>query len=177
MISIKQIKTNATEYSFVENLLETAFPPEEHRELNKQRNFTDNNEFFYNNVILDNEMPVGLITYWKFDGFYYIEHFAISPECRNGGYGKKVLELLHEQLSSPVVLEVELPETEISKRRINFYERLGYQLIQEEYFQPPYRKQDCKLPMYLMIYDKNKKFKDIPAIKKNLYKHVYQVAE
>lgn len=177
MITIKQIKTNAKEYSFIEDLLETAFPPQEHRELKEQRNFTDYNELFYNNVILDNERPIGLITYWKFDGFYYIEHFAISSEYRNGGYGKKVLEQLHEQLSSPVVLEVELPETEMSNRRINFYERLGYQLIQEKYFQPPYREQDVKLPMHLMIYDKDKKLKDIPTIKRNLYKHVYQVVE
>lgn len=175
MISIKRIKTDAQEYAFVENLLETAFPPEEHRELKEQRNLADNNELFYNNAILEDGVPIGLITYWKFPDFYYIEHFAISSEYRNGGYGKKVLELLHSQLSAPIVLEVELPETEISKRRITFYERVGYYLIEEEYFQPPYRKQDNPLQMYLMVYDKNKKFRDTAKIKKNLYTHVYQV--
>lgn len=175
MISIKKIKTTDLEYPFTEELLTTAFPPEEHRELPLQREYTDNNARFQNNIILDNEVPIGCISYWDFDDFYYIEHFAISPDFRNGGYGKKVLEYINEHIAHPIVLEVELPENEMSKRRIGFYERIGYELIKEEYFQPPYRKQDSNLPMFLMIYDKHKQKREIEHIKRTLYKYVYNV--
>ena len=132
---------------------------------------------FYNNIILENDVPIGIVSFWNFNDFYYIEHFAISPDYRNGGYGKKVLEYLNQQISAPIVLEVELPETEMSKRRINFYKRIGYKLIQEEYYQPPYRKQDNKLPMFLMVYDQNQEITDFTPIKKKLYKYVYNVDE
>ena len=87
------------------------------------------------------------------------------------------MEYLNQQISAPIVLEVELPETEMSKRRINFYKRIGYKLIQEEYYQPPYRKQDNKLPMFLMVYDQNQEITDFTPIKKKLYKYVYNVDE
>lgn len=177
MISIKRVRTSDKEYAFAEQLLMTAFPPEEHRELETQRDFTDNNELFYNNIILENDIPMGIVSFWNFNDFYYIEHFAISPDYRNGGCGKKVLEYLNQQISAPIVLEVELPETEMSKRRINFYKRIGYKLIQEEYYQPPYRKQDNKLPMFLMVYDQNQEITDFTPIKKKLYKYVYNVDE
>ena len=35
------------------------------------------------------DTPVGLITYWDFGHFYYIEHFAIDPAQRNGGSWKE----------------------------------------------------------------------------------------
>lgn len=172
-MELKRIRTSDKEYLFAENLLQTSFPEEEYRELKEQRLNTDNNSLFHNNVIYDKKEPIGIISYWLFNDFCYIEHFAISPEQRNGGYGKIVLEYLNEAIRQPIVLEVELPTTEMSKRRIGFYERLGYKLIQEFYYQPPYRKQNEKLPMYLMINDPQQKIKDTNSIKKTIYKHVY----
>lgn len=175
MISIKKIKTADIEYPFTEELLTTAFPPEEHRDLLQQREYTDCNSKFHSNVILENGIPIGLISYWDLDNFHYIEHFAVSPDFRNGGYGKRVLEYINEHIPYPIILEVELPENEMSKRRIGFYERIGYKLINEEYYQPPYRKQDSNLPMFLMIYDKSNQKIDIEHIKRELYKHVYNI--
>lgn len=176
MISINQIKTvNAEHYNFTEELLTTAFPKEERRELALQREYTDNNPLFFNNIILDKDIPVGFITYWKFEDYYYIEHFAIHPSQRNGGYGKKVLEHLHKTLNAPIVLEVELPNDEMSIRRIGFYERVNYKLWKNEYSQPPYRKGDDYLPMHLMVYGDLYSEKDFDRIKYNLYKEVYLV--
>lgn len=56
---------------------------------------------------------------------------------------------LHED---PVVLEVEMPTEEMSKRRIGFYERLGFVLDHHVYFQPPYRKGEAFLEMRLMTH-------------------------
>lgn len=176
MINIKRIKTvDTVYYNFVEDLLTTAFPKEERRELVLQRNYTDNNPLFFNNIILEDDIPIGFITYWKFGDYYYIEHFAIHSSKRNGGYGKKVLEHIHKTLDSPIVLEVEIPNNELSRRRIGFYERANYKLWENQYSQPPYRKGEDYLPMYLMVYGNLDSKKDFERIKRNLYKEVYLV--
>lgn len=176
MISIKQIRSTDTDYyKFVEELFITAFPKEERRESALQREYTDNNALFSNNIILDNNAPIGFITYWNFQDYYYIEHFAIHPSQRNGGYGKKVLEYIQNTLNSPIVLEVESPVDELSTRRIGFYKRANYKLWKNKYFQPPYRNGDDYLPMYLMVYGKLDSEKDFERVKRNLYKEVYLV--
>lgn len=176
MITIKQIKTTDEDYyDFTETLLTTAFPKEERRELTLQRDYTNDNILFHNNIVLEGETPIGLITYWKFNGYCYIEHFAIDPSQRNGGYGRKVLEHIHKTLNCPIVLEVELPTDELSTRRVQFYKRLDYQLWEKEYAQPPYRKGDSYLPMHLMVYGDLDCNKDFEHIKQSLYKEVYLV--
>lgn len=174
MIEIKQVKTqDEANYRFVEQLMHTAFPPEERRDVVQQREYSDNNPLFYNNIILENENPIGMISYWNMGDFYYIEHFAIDPTLRNGGYGKRVLEAIKEKLQAPIVLEVEEPTDEMSTRRINFYERLEFVLNQKPYRQPPYRKGDSGLPMFLMSYGDIDMEKDFEKIKNTLYKEVY----
>lgn len=178
MIAIKRIRSAHIEYyNFVENLYISAFPPQERRALELQRELTDKNPIFYNNIILSDNVPVGFISYWDFDEFYYIEHFAISPDHRNGGFGQKVLSYLEEKSDRPFVLEVEKPTDDFSSRRINFYRRLGYKLWDNNYLQPPYNIGDEYLPMHLMILGNLDSGKDFGRIKEKLYHVVYQVKE
>lgn len=174
MIEIKQVKTNdEANYAFVEKLMHTAFPREERRDTMQQRAYTDNNPLFFNNIILEEDKPIGMISYWKMDDFFYIEHFAIDPNLRNGGYGKRVLEVIKEELQSPIVLEVEEPTDEMSIRRINFYKRLGFILHEKPYMQPPYRKGDSGLPMFLMTCGDIDLDNEFERVKNRLYKEVY----
>ena len=84
MIKLQRIKTADVDlYQFMENLITTAFPAEEYRALEQLREYTDKVELFHNNVILEDEQPIGLLTYWNFGEFYYIEHFATDPSMRN----------------------------------------------------------------------------------------------
>lgn len=86
MIEIKQVKTEDQElYGFVEELMHTAFPAQERRDTPQQREYSDSNPLFCNNVIVEDGKPVGMISYWDMGDFYYIEHFAIDPSLRNGG--------------------------------------------------------------------------------------------
>ncbi len=117
MIRLQRITTADTDlYSYMEKLMTQSFPSEEYRELEELRKYTDTKTHFYNNIIFHNNTPVGLITYWDFGHFYYIEHFAIDPAQRNGGYGKSVLNHLCQLLKHPIVLEVEIPQEEMAKR-------------------------------------------------------------
>ena len=134
MIEIKQVKTENQElYGFVEELMHTAFPAQERRDTPQQREYSDSNPLFCNNVIVEDGKPVGMISYWDMGDFYYIEHFAIDPSLRNGGYGKRVLESIQTKLQGPIVLEVEEPTEEMSIRRINFYKRLNFTLHEKPY--------------------------------------------
>lgn len=178
MLRLQRITTADTAlYSYMEQLMVTSFPPEEYRNLTQLREYTDGKKHFYNNIIFDNDLAVGFITYWDFDKFYYAEHFAVDPARRNGGYGKKTLECLCQLLQRPIVLEVEMPEEEMAKRRIGFYQRQGFILWQHDYQQPPYKPGDCYLPMLLMVYGDLDCEKDFEAIKRRIYREVYNVIE
>lgn len=173
MINIEQIYTTNENYSFIENLLKESFPLQERRDSLLQRYYTDNKSHFHCNIIKDGEIPIGLITYWDFKDFIYIEHFAISPQYRNHGYGTKTLEALKYHTSTPLVLEAEEPINEQSKRRIEFYQRNGFKLEKHFYLQPPYREGDKWFPLKLMTFG----IEDIESlflfIKTQIYHHVY----
>lgn len=176
MLKLQRITTaDADLYSYMESLMMQSFPPEEYRELEELRQYTDTKAHFHNNVIFYNNVPVGLITYWDFGHFYYVEHFAIDPSQRNSGHGKNVLNHLCQLLKLPIVLEVEMPEEEMAQRRIRFYQRQGFSLWDSPYRQPPYKPGDDYLPMRLMAYGDLLCERDYDSVKKYLYREVYNV--
>ena len=80
-------------------------------------------------------------------------------------------------LQLPIVLEVERPVEEMAKRRICFYERQGFTLWKNDYYQPPYKPGDDFLPMYLMVYGDLNPEKDYEDIRHKLHTVVYGVKE
>ncbi|MCG8399496.1 GNAT family N-acetyltransferase, partial [Bacillus atrophaeus] len=80
---------------------------------------------------------LAFLAVWEFAEFVFIEHFAVSEKARNSGIGGKMLEELARQKAGKVVLEVELPEDSLKKRRIGFYERHGFTFNEYPYIQPP----------------------------------------
>lgn len=175
MITLQRITTADRElYAFLEGLMTRSFPSDEYRDLDELRDFTDHRPHFYNNVVLNDGTPIGLLSYWDFDDFYYAEHFAIEPTQRNGGYGKVVLQHLCQLLDKPIVLEVEEPDEEMARRRIGFYQRNGFVLWDNEYRQPPYKPGDPCLPMRLMVYGPLDSRKDYNRVVRRIYRDVYK---
>lgn len=178
MIHLQRITTaDTTQYAYMEHLMECSFPPEEHRPLDELRQYTDHKSHFHVHIITCDQVPAGFITCWDFGHFRYLEHFAIDPAYRNGGYGKQVLELLCRESDLPIVLEVEMPETEMARRRIGFYQRAGFQLWTKPYKQPPYRDKDGYLPMLLMVHGPMDCEKDFETVQWQIYQEVYHVKE
>ena len=99
MIQLTEIKTTHENYTFMENLLETAFPLQERRNSDQQRKNTDENQLFHNALITDDVLLIGLLTYWDFDTFVYIEHFAIDNSLRDRGYGSQALEIFFQNFA------------------------------------------------------------------------------
>lgn len=176
MIRFQRITTaDATLYAYMEQLLTASFPSDEYRSLEELRKYTDTKSHFYNNIIFYHDTPIGFITYWDFDSFYYVEHFAIDPAQRNGGHGKNVLNHLSQLLNHPIILEVEAPEEEMAIRRINFYKRQGFSLWEKPYLQPPYKPGDNYLPMLLMAQGNLQCERDFDRIKGRIYQEVYNI--
>lgn len=174
MIRLIRISTRDTEeYAYMEKLLIDSFPVDEYRALDELRELSDNEQSFHCTLIHDNNQTVGFLNYWEFDTFYYIEHFAIEEQHRSSGYGGKLLDFLNELFTKPIVLEVELPDTEIAARRIAFYKRHEYTLWEQDYFQPPYKERAEKIPMYLMARGKLTFEEDGAQIINTIYKEVY----
>lgn len=166
---------NNSDIEFVQRIYVESFPPNERRPLSEFENLITSEESFKINVIFENDKQVGFITHWEFNTFIYVEHFAISAEYRNGGYGRKVMESFIAETTLPIVLEVELPSDEISKRRIAFYKRIGFKSWDDiPYEQPPYEAKYKPLPMILMTYGEININDNFEVIKNNLYKKVYK---
>lgn len=174
MLTLRPIKTIDSNYLFVENLFVSSFPIEERRDLPDQRRNIDSNTDFTLLLAEDGGMPVGFFTIWDFGDFSYCEHFATAPTSRNKGYGSRILELVLENLRHPLVLEVELPDNDLSRRRISFYQRHGFKLMDTyHYTQPPYRCGGASLPMHLMVYSPQKAALDLNKVATAIHARVY----
>jgi len=180
MIALQKIRTNHKHYHFIEELLHMAFPENERRDDDKQRWKTDNEERFHCLLVTTNDVqqPIGLLTYWDFETFIYVEHLAIDAELQGRGLGSKTLQaFFHRHESMPIVLEVEHPTDETSSRRIGFYEHSGLRLWECDYLQPPYRPGDDWLPLYLMATPTLSREKDYQHICETIHSEVYGIKE
>ena len=130
-------------------LLESAFPVTELRVKADQRALLQEPCYHLYGVRRDGIFAAVFAT-WEIDDFLYIEHFAVKEEYRNGGYGGQLLDTLLEEKGRPMVLEVEEPEDELTRRRIGFYQRHGLVYNEYPYLQPPMRKGQDLLPLKLM---------------------------
>ena len=147
-------RINNTEHPLfakVWNLYKKSFPPEERRQLRTQKKIM-NNPLYHFEVATENDKLIGLILWWEFEDIKYIEHLAILPRLRGKYYGLHVLKSVIEKSKTPILLEVEHPTTEINKRRINFYQRIGFILNEHDYKQPPYKKGGKFVPLMLMTF-------------------------
>ena len=132
-------------------ILAQSFPETEVRAKEDQLALIENECYHLYAIKDEEEKTGGVIAAWELsDDFLYIEHFATLPEKRNNGFGGKMLDLFVEWNGKNVVLEVELPEDALTRRRIGFYERHGFVWNDYPYMQPPMRKGQEPLPLRLM---------------------------
>ena len=107
---------------------------------------------YHYDIFIYEDTFIGFLLWWDFEAIRYIEHFATAPQARNQGFGKRILEGFLTEKEKPVLLEVELGISEINKRRIKFYERLGFYLNQYNYELPTFESGQKPLRLLLMTY-------------------------
>jgi len=174
MLSFHKIHTVSDPYfQQFYNLYTQAFPPSECRTwAGIEIELTTENRFNAHALLINNTF-VGLLNYWIFSSFLYIEHFAINENLRGQHIGKEALSRLMEQTKLPIVLEVEMPINSMAVRRIRFYEQLKFSVLSHYYAQPPYNKDGFIMPMLLMTNDVHFVNTHFEMIKNTLYNHVY----
>lgn len=168
-------KLDINDFDRVYSLMEKSFPTDERRPYEKQKALLSKPMYSIYGVKADSGEVTAFITVWQFDDFAYVEHFAVDPDCRGGGMGSKVLRELVSELACLVCLEVELPETDIAKRRIAFYERNGFVTNNYPYIQPPYSEDQAPLPLIIMTSGRTISADEFEVIKGLLYRNVYKV--
>lgn len=135
-----------------------------------------NEDSMYFLEILEAEQLLGFIIFREFDQFSFVEHFAIFPDYRGRETGSRVLQQLKET-SRPLLLEAEPPTDDTSRRRIAFYQRNGFHILDLPYFQPPYHPGHSPIPMLLMS-DKPKWVKEkLQLTVSSIHKTVYGFGE
>jgi len=157
----------------VEKTYNDSFPEAERRAFSLVRELLRDNPSFSLYVLLRGNQYAGFITAWQWDDFVYVEHFAIDESARNGGIGGKAMSQFMNLFEKPIILEVEIPVDEMSRRRIGFYERLGFVLDNHVYYQPPYREGETWLEMRLMSFGKIDLIESFDTVKSQIHTYVY----
>ena len=110
----------------VEKTYTSSFPEEERRDFSLVRKLLEEDSRFEMYALLRMVFMWVSLPDGNLRVFVYVEHFAIDESARNGGIGAKAMTSFIALHEDPVVLEVEMPTEEMSKRRIGFYERLRF---------------------------------------------------
>ena len=169
-------KMDNADFDKVFALMEESFPSDEYRNYIGQKKLLDNP--LYEIFVVKNSETAdieAIAAIWDFGENAYIEHLAVSPKLRCGGMGSKILGELAQNISKPLCLEVELPECDIAKRRIGFYERCGYYLNDYPYMQPSLSEGKKSIPLMIMTYGGKIGRDEFENLKNLLYKEVYKV--
>ena len=163
-------KLEIKEFDTVYAIMERSFPLEEYRSYEDQKALFKKPAYrIY--AAKENGKILGFAAVWQLENGLFLEHLAVDPQCRNRGIGAKLLGFLAQ---NRCCLEVELPETDIARRRIGFYERNGFFFNDYPYLQPPLRKGNELLPLRLMTKPTAIDEATYERYKKRMYAVVYK---
>lgn len=135
-------------------IMEEAFPPSERRTREGQKKLwaSPHHQVLIRREPLSDGKIAGFIAWWDFDDAAFIEHFAVDSSLRGGGLGSRILQEFLHHVKRPVFLEAEPPETETARRRVAFYQRMGFQLNDFPYQQPSLQPGQPPVPLKIMTY-------------------------
>lgn len=156
-------------------LLKVSFPKGELRTKKAFKELCVSNKFYKIFTLFKSDELIALFTVWEFEFFSFGDHFAVSPKARCGGIGTRLLSEVKSACLSPFVLEVELPEDEMSKRRLNFYVRNGFCKNEQPYLLPPMQEGCVAIPMHILSYPALIEESEFDKTKDIIYKEVYGI--
>ena len=151
-IGTHQIRTTADEY-FADfwRIYTESFPLNEKRTPDQQIHAFQKPHYQINTYIIDNQI-IGFIAFWTDPEFVFVEHFAVSPEFRSKRLGSTVLQQFINEFKIPVILEIEMPVDELTKRRLKFYELAGFIRNPHQHYMPPYHESNPPLEMEILTF-------------------------
>lgn len=147
-----------------------AFPEDERRDKEQFELLFKNPKVKVLSIQQENKEK-GYMIVWLLSEFLFLEHFEIFPECRGQKIGSSILSKLVASFPKIILESEPYFLNEISARRIDFYQRNGFSIVDRDYEQPAYSKVKTNLKLFLMA---NWTVTDVLKIKKEIYTEVYQ---
>lgn len=139
LLNVRRVEsTRSPLFSRVDALYERAFPLHEKRTPEAKRRALQAANYQLQ-AWFDEAQFVGLIGVWRFEGYCYIEHLAVDDALRGQGYGKRMLRQFLQQ-SPLTVLEIDPLTCDIARKRLCFYQSLGFKINHYPHFHPSYHK-------------------------------------
>lgn len=168
-------KLNDSRFDEVYSIMKTSFNKNERRNYAGQKEVLAHKDYRLYGATNDNNELMAFMATWEPGNFIYLEHFAVDQNCRSGGIGGSMLSDFLKERQLPMILEVELPDTDIAKRRIEFYKRIGLSLNLYGYKQLRLNKDGGEPPyLYFMTYPEAIDEKKFLEYKKYLTEVVYK---
>ena len=131
------------------DVLVESFPPDEIRSKQEHLELLDRPAYKVWAYYSSGELQ-GFLTVWDLGDTAFIEHFAVRAACRNSGIGGRMLKALSQKLGKRLCLEAELPETDLAKRRLDFYRRNGFSVNEYPYLQPALEEGKSPVSLYIL---------------------------
>ena len=162
-------KLKLHEFDTVYAIMEQSFPLEEYRSYEGQKALLMDPAYA---IYLAKEEGkiLGFGAVWQLEKWLFLEHLAVAPQYRNRGIGAELLGYLAEK---HCCLEVELPETDLARRRIGFYQRNGFFLNDYPYVQPSLGEGRKPVPLSIMTSGSTISPEEFAQVQKLLYSRVY----
>lgn len=158
-------------------LMEEAFPPSERRSKEETFFLFTNNPCYHVIGKKDTQGISAFLAYWQFDECYFIDHLAVDKRLRGKGIGSELMDTFLQEISSIVVLEVEPPIDETGKKRVKFYEKLGFHLNDFPYIQPSMQKGQPEVPLFIMSYPHPLSEEQFNTLRKRIFRNCYKVSK
>lgn len=142
MESINIIPSDNKLWQQVWMLYNESFPDHERRRINAHTKASDD-PAYHSEIVVENGSLLALLFYWEYEDKLYVEHFAVNPAMRGKNVGSRIMrEFIEDNKGRTIVLEIEPPEDDTTRRRLAFYERLGFRDTGFIYMHPSYSKKD-----------------------------------
>ena len=125
-------------YKSFHDLYSVSFPIFEQRSVEQQA-YAFRNERYKLLAFTEDDNFLGFISYWEFDTYCYVEHFAVNAEFRGKGYGSSMLRTFLQSTDKVVLLEIDPIIDSISEARLRFYKKCGFYENPYPHRHPAYR--------------------------------------
>lgn len=163
---------NEQEYEKFYNLMDESFPKEEVRGFEVQKELLEQNPLLKLLTLKRGDKLLGFMLYWQLETCLFCENFAIDPDERGKNLGTTLMQTLQD-MNKTIILEVDLPDDEVGKKRVHFYERLGFKYNDFDYMMPAVSEGEEDKPLAIMSYPERMTAQKFIPYKKEIYREVY----
>lgn len=152
MMKLEKVDSSHPKWSEIWRVYEQSFPTKERRSARAHACAQTDSDFTTVAAFDSDGNFAALLFYWEYDNTVYVEHLAVNPVMRGRNVGSRLMsDFLASVAPRTVVLEIEPPEDEMSRRRKKFYQRLGMVACDFDYVHPSFASGENARPHPLVL--------------------------